>query len=317
MNFEFDETNRFVVSVNISREKGTSKTPEEEIELNEYGVVGDAHSGSWHRQISLLAQEDIDRFSFLDAEGRKFLPGEFAENITTKGIDFKKVAILDRLKIGETELEISQIGKSCHGDGCAIFVEVGKCVMPKSGIFARVIKGGTIKKNDKIEYFPRPLKIKIITLSDRATKGEYEDKSGPTIIDLLKEFFNEKRWHVEYEYKLIPDDKILLIEELQKSVSENADIIFTTGGTGIGPRDFTPDVVENFADKIIPGIMENIRLKYYEKIPSSILSRSIAAVKNQTLIFALPGSVKAVKDYIGEITKILEHAILMLHGLGH
>lgn len=317
MNFEFDEKNKFVVSVNISKEKGTSKTPEEKIELNEFGVIGDAHSGSWHRQLSLLAQEDIDRFSFLDANGRKFLPGEFAENITTKGIDFKKVSILDRLKINEVELEISQIGKNCHGDGCAIFVEVGKCVMPKSGVFARVIKSGTIKKNDKIEYFPRLLKIKIITLSDRAYKGEYEDKSGPTIIDLLKEFFSDKRWHIEYEYKLIPDDRNLLEDELKKSIYENIDIIFTTGGTGISPRDITPEVIEKFSDKIIPGIMENIRLKYYEKIPSSILSRSIAAVKNKTLIFALPGSVKAINDYLSEITKILEHAILMLHGLGH
>lgn len=317
MNFKFDETNRFVISVNISREKGTSKTPEEKIELNEFGVIGDAHAGSWHRQVSLLAQEDIDRFSLLDAEGRKFLPGEFAENITTKGIDFKKVAILDKLKIGEAELEISQIGKNCHGDGCSIFVEVGKCVMPKSGVFARVIKSGSIKKNDKIEYFPRLLKIKIITLSDRASKGEYEDKSGPAIINFLKEFFEDKRWHIKYDYCLIPDDKKLLEEELNKSVTENTDIIFTTGGTGIGPKDFTPDVVEKFADTIIPGVMENIRLKFYEKVPSSLLSRSIAAVKSETLIFALPGSVKAVKDYLSEITKILEHAILMLHGLGH
>ncbi len=317
MNFEFDEINKFVVSVNISREKGISKTPEEKVVLNEFGVVGDAHSGSWHRQVSLLAQEDIDRFSLLDAEGRKFSPGEFAENITTNGIDFKKVSVLDRLKIGDVELEISQIGKNCHGDGCAIFIEVGKCVMPKSGVFARVIKGGTIKKNDKIEYFPRPLNIKIITLSDRASKGEYEDKSGPTIIELLKEYFDNKRWHVEYEYKLIPDDKILLDKELNESLVKNTDIIFTTGGTGIGPRDFTPDVIEKFADKIIPGIMENIRMKYCEKIPSSLLSRSIAAVKNEILIFALPGSVKAVKDYLSEITRILEHAILMLHGLGH
>ncbi|MCX7876103.1 MAG: molybdopterin-binding protein [Melioribacteraceae bacterium] len=317
MNLEFDEKNKYVVSVNISKEKGTSKTPQEKIELNNFGVVGDAHSGSWHRQVSLLAQEDIDKFSLLDANNRKFLPGEFAENITTKGIDFKKVAILDRLKIGETELEISQIGKSCHGDGCAIFVEVGKCVMPKSGVFARVIKSGTINKNDKIEYFPRPLKIKVITLSDRAFYGEYEDKSGPKILELLNEYFEDKRWHAEYFYKLLADDKILLEEELKNSVNEKVDIIFTTGGTGIGPKDFTPDVIEKFCDKTIPGIMENIRLKYYDKIPSSILSRSLAAVKDKTLIFALPGSVKAVQDYIDEITKILEHAILMLHGLGH
>jgi molybdenum cofactor synthesis domain-containing protein len=317
MNSKFYETNINVVSLNISEEKGTIKTPREKIVVNELGIIGDAHSGRWHRQISLLAKEDIDNFSLLDADKRQFLPGEFAENITTQGIDFKKVSLLDQFKIGEVKLELSQIGKMCHGDGCAIFVEVGKCVMPKSGIFTRVIKGGEIKKGDKIEYQPRPLKIKVITLSDRASAGEYPDKSGPKIHELLSEYFKDKRWHTEFYYSLIPDDEKKLQNELQKSVDENIDVIFTTGGTGIGPRDITPDVVEKFADKIVPGIMDHIRLKYFDTLPSAILSRSIFAVKNQTLIFSLPGSVKAVQDYVGEISKILEHSILMLHGLGH
>jgi len=317
MNNINDDTNIYVVSLNISEEKGTIKTPREKVEINERGIIGDAHSGKWHRQVSLLAQEDIDRFSLLDADKREFLPGEFAENITTRGIDFKKVSILDRFKIGEVELELTQIGKMCHGDGCAIFVEVGKCVMPKSGIFTRVIKGGIINKGDKIEYHPRPLKIKVITLSDRASEGEYKDKSGPKIKELLSEYFQDKRWHTEFYYSLIPDDEKKLRDELQKSVNENIDIIFTTGGTGIGPRDITPDVVEKFVDKLVPGIMDQIRLKYFEKLPSAILSRSLFGTKNRTLIFSLPGSVKAVEDYLGEITKILEHSILMLHGLGH
>ena len=309
--------NSYIVSLNISEEKGTIKTPREQVEINNLGVVGDAHSGSWHRQVSMLAQEDINNFSLLDADNRKFLPGEFAENITTHGIDFKRVAILDRFKIGEVELELTQIGKKCHGDGCAIYVEVGKCVMPKSGIFTRVLKGGVIKKNDKIEYSPRPLKIKVITLSDRAFSGEYKDLSGPAIKEMLIDHFANKRWHVEHLYSLIPDDGKKLLAELQKSVDEKVDVVFTTGGTGIGPRDITPEIVEKFADKLIPGIMDQIRLKFYDAIPSSILSRSVAAVKNETLIFSLPGSVKAVEDYVGEILKVLEHAILMLHGLGH
>jgi molybdopterin adenylyltransferase len=317
MNHEFDEANIYVVSLNISQEKGTIKTPREKAEVNEMGIVGDAHSGRWHRQVSMLAQEDIEKFSLLDADKREFQPGEFAENITTRGIDFKKVSILDRFKIGEVELELSQIGKMCHGDGCAIFVEIGKCVMPKSGIFTRVIKGGIINKGDKIEYHPRLLKIKVITLSDRASAGEYDDKSGPKIKELLEEFFADKRWHTEFHYSLIPDDEKKLKDELQKSIDDNIDIIFTTGGTGIGPSDITPDVVEKFVDKLVPGIMDQIRLKYFDKLPSAILSRSLFGVKNQTLIFSLPGSVKAVEDYLSEITKILEHSILMLHGLGH
>lgn len=312
-----NDSNIYVVSLNISEDKGTTKTPREKIVVNELGIIGDAHSGRWHRQVSLLAQEDIDNFSLMDADKRQFLPGEFAENITTRGIDFKKVSLLDRFKIGEVELELSQIGKMCHGDGCAIFVEIGKCVMPKSGIFTRVIKGGEIRKGDRIEYQPKQLKIKVITLSDRASAGEYEDKSGPKIQELISEYFEDKRWHTEFYYSLIPDDGKKLQAELQKCLDENIDVIFTTGGTGIGPRDITPDVVEKFADKIVPGIMDRIRLKYFDSLPSAILSRSIFAVKKETLIFCLPGSVKAVQDYVGEITKILEHSILMLHGLGH
>lgn len=311
------EQKKYIVSLNISEEKGTIKTPREQVEVDNTGIVGDAHSGNWHRQVSMLAQEDIDNFSLLDADNRKFLPGEFAENITTRGIDFKKVAVLDRFKIGDVELEVTQIGKKCHGDGCAIYVEVGKCVMPKSGIFTRVVNGGKLKANNPIEYFPRPLKIKIITLSDRAFSGEYKDLSGPSIKTNLEEHFANKRWHCEYYYSLIPDNGERLLSELQKSIEDKVDVVFTTGGTGIGPRDITPEIVEKFADKLIPGIMEQIRSKYSEAIPSSVLSRSIAAVKNETLIFSLPGSVKAVEDYVGEILKVLEHAILMVHGLGH
>jgi len=307
----------YIVSLNISEEKGTIKTPREQVVVNKEGIAGDAHSGNWHRQVSMLAQEDIDNFSLLDADNRKFLPGEFAENITTYGIDFKKVAPLDRFKIGEVLLEVTQIGKKCHGDGCAIYVEVGKCVMPKSGIFTRVINEGNLKTNDVIEYLPRHLKIKVVTLSDRAYSGEYKDISGPAIKNNLEEHFANKRWHCEYSYSLIPDDGEKLLAELQKIVDEKVDVVFTTGGTGIGPRDITPDVVEKFADKLIPGIMEQIRFKYSETIPSAVLSRSAAAVKNETLIFCLPGSVKAVEDYMGEILKVLEHAVLMLHGLGH
>lgn len=313
----FDKSEKKIISVNISEEKGVIKTPRESIELNELGIIDDAHRGKWHRQISLLAQEDIDMFSEQETSGREFLPGEFAENITTTGIDYKGISILDRFKVGDVELEVTQIGKKCHGDGCAIYVEVGKCVMPKSGIFTRVINGGEISKGDDFEYCPRPLKTKVITLSDRASAGEYQDQSGPAITNILVNHFAGKRWHAEFSSVIIPDEETALLSELNKCSEENVDIIFTTGGTGIGPRDITPEVIEKYSDKTIPGIMDYIRNKFGETIPSALLSRSVAAVKGTTLIYSLPGSVKAVKEYTNEITKTLEHAILMVHGLGH
>ena len=124
-----------IISVNISEEKGTIKKPVPEILIDKNGVVSDAHAGSWHRQVSLLSQDDIDCFS--KEIGREIAPGEFAENITISGIDLNRVAVLDRFRISDVELEVTQIGKECHGDSCAIFQQVGKCVMPKKGLFCR------------------------------------------------------------------------------------------------------------------------------------------------------------------------------------
>lgn len=139
-----------MLSVNISEKKGVIKHPVKEIKITEQGVKDDAHAGDWHRQISLLAKESIDKFE--EVLGRKLEYGEFAENITTEGITLYTMKPGDKLNIAGVELEVTQIGKKCHGDGCAIFSQVGKCVMPKEGIFAKVLKTGTIKPGDAIIY---------------------------------------------------------------------------------------------------------------------------------------------------------------------
>jgi len=297
-----------VVSVNISNDKGDIKCPVELISLNEKGIVGDAHAGNWHRQISLLSKESIEEFGV--KVGRTFKWGEFAENITVEGINLSDVSILDKFLIGDVELEVTQIGKKCHGDGCAIFQEMGKCVMPKNGLFCRVVNGGLIKMNDKIIYKPAPLKIKIITLSDRASSGEYTDRSGPKVKDLLNVHYTNSNLSADFTNIIIPDNADRLKDEL--SDVEEFDIIITTGGTGINSKDITPDVIKPMLDKEIPGIMEHIRIKYGEKIPSALLSRSIAGVINKTLIYTLPGSVKAVTEYMHEIQRTLDHAILTI-----
>lgn len=142
-----------VISVNISETKGVIKEPVEKIMLYEKGVKKDAHAGDWHRQVSLLAAESITRFE--KVLGRTLKYGEFAENITTEGLVLFKMKPGDIIKIGkEVEMEVTQIGKKCHGDGCAIFTAAGKCVMPKEGIFCRVLKNGNITANDEIIYLP-------------------------------------------------------------------------------------------------------------------------------------------------------------------
>ena len=138
-----------VVSVNISERKGQQKHPVEAIELRlRHGIVGDAHAGDWHRQISLLAEESID--TMRAAAPVPLEPGVFAENINTFGIDLKHLSVGTRLRIGETEVEVTQIGKECHND-CAIKKAVGRCVMPTDGIFAVVLREGTVRPGDEIE----------------------------------------------------------------------------------------------------------------------------------------------------------------------
>ena len=302
-----------VISTNISEKKGTIKHPVESIRITETGIPEDAHSGNWHRQVSLLSMESIEKFS--KQANRKFNYGEFAENITTQGFLLYESAILDKFEIGNTILEVTQIGKECHGNNCAIFKEVGNCVMPKEGIFCRVIKGGTIKAEDEIIYHPKVFKTGIITLSDRASRGEYADRSGPIIQEIITNHFADTKRKTEIDYTLIPDDQQLLKKKITEYKKNNFDIIFTTGGTGIGSKDFTVDVVKLIMDKEIPGIMEFIRYKYGSEKPNALISRSVAGMIGNTMIFTLPGSVKAVEEYMAEITKVLNHLILMLHDI--
>ncbi len=136
-----------VVAVCISENKGERKRPVEAAELREnHGFIGDAHAGDWHRQVSLLAQESIDK---MRAMGLDVNAGDFAENITTSGIDLVSLPIGTWLQVGETLLEVTQIGKECH-TRCAIYYQAGDCVMPKEGIFAKVISGGIIKPGDEL-----------------------------------------------------------------------------------------------------------------------------------------------------------------------
>ena len=137
-----------VKAVCISENKGERKKPVVEVELRKnHGIVGDAHAGDWHRQISLLASESIDKMRAL---GLDVDSGDFAENITTTDIDLVSLPIGSRLQVGETLMEVTQIGKECH-NRCAIYDQAGDCVMPKEGIFAKVITGGLIKAGDTIK----------------------------------------------------------------------------------------------------------------------------------------------------------------------
>jgi MOSC domain-containing protein YiiM len=140
--------NAKVVAVCVSSNKGQRKTSVDQVELRtNHGIEGDAHAGEWHRQVSLLAQESIEKMRCL---GLSVQAGDFAENITTSGIDLPGLPIGSRFKLGCALLEVTQIGKECH-TRCAIYHQAGDCVMPKEGIFAKVLDGGGVKAGDRLE----------------------------------------------------------------------------------------------------------------------------------------------------------------------
>ena len=139
-----------VVAICTSVKKGTKKEEVKEIELVEdFGLKGDAHGGKWHRQVSLLAKEEIDSFN---KKGGKVVYGDFGENLVTEGIDLASLSVGDKVIIGDALIEITQLGKKCH-DKCEIFYSVGECIMPTKGIFGKVLKGGDISLGEKIELY--------------------------------------------------------------------------------------------------------------------------------------------------------------------
>lgn len=161
---------------------------------------------------------------------------------------------------------------------------------------------------------PDKLRALVVTLSDRAYKGEYDDLSGPLVKDRLSGFFKDQGWENNIDLRLIPDDPIIL-KELLLSAGEIYNVIITTGGTGIGPRDITVDTVKPMLQKEIPGIMEFIRVRYGTEKPNALLSRGVAGIIGNALIYTLPGSVKAVGEYLNEILKTLKHTIYMQYGI--
>lgn len=162
--------------------------------------------------------------------------------------------------------------------------------------------------------FPEKFDVLIVTLSDRASMGEYDDLSGPRIKEIISDFFATENWKFNIRMSLIPDDAVML-KALLVSARNSCNLIVTTGGTGIGPRDITIETVQPLLEKEIPGIMEFIRIKYGTLKPNALLSRGVAGLMGKSLIYTLPGSVRAVEEYMNEIVKTLKHTFYMQYGV--
>lgn len=302
-----------VIAVCISEKKGTQKKEVPSVKLvPDWGIENDAHAGKWHRQVSLLALEKIEAFR---EKGADVDYGAFGENIVAEGFDFRTLPVGTRFRIGDALLELSQIGKECHTH-CAIYHQVGDCIMPREGVFTVVLRGGTVKAGDEIEMIDadpdRPFTAAWITLSDKGAAGEREDKSGP----LIGEMLTGAGYNV-VEGLLIPDDPETLKRQLIRLADQRqVNVIFTTGGTGFSPRDLTPEATIEVCDRLTPGISEAIRAYSMTKTPKAMLSRAAAGMRKQTLIINLPGSPKAVKECLEFILNPLEHGLEIMLGRG-
>ena len=295
-----------VIAVNISEKKGLIKhSVEGSVKVDLKGIIGDAHAGDWHRQISLLDQTSVQKMWDRGAKG--LVPGIFAENITTNGLDLYNFPIGTKFLIGDCVLELTQIGKECH-HGCQIFQQVGMCVMPTDGVFTKVLKPGEIKAGDVIEVV-LPIKAIIITLSDKGYAGTREDKSGPALVQALGNKAEIIRTI------LLPDDQDLLADNLRLIADNNeADLVLTTGGTGFAPRDFTPEATLAVIERRTPGIPEAMRAASLKITPHAMLSRAEAGIRKQTLIVNLPGSPRAAVECLDVLMPALAHAIETLRG---
>jgi molybdenum cofactor synthesis domain-containing protein len=303
--------------------------PEAELQAD-FGIVGDAHAGSGPRQVSLLAMESIAE---LRGKGADISPGDFAENITVEGMDLSALAVGHRLRIADAvELEVTQLGKRCHGR-CRIFEKLGDCIMPRQGVFTRVTAAGKIKVGDAViadcglqiadssrTNHPQSqirnsqsIKVAVLTVSDSCAQGTREDASGPAIREMLLAGGYEIG-----EECIVPDDRDAIVQMLNRFSDEGkCDLVFTTGGTGLGPRDVTPEATGSVCDKLVPGLGELMRAEGLKKTRNAVLSRGIAGIRGKTLIVNLPGSPRAVRECLEIILEVLPHAIEMMHGGGH
>ena len=284
-----------VMAVCVSEARGTPKRNIGRARLRaDWGVEGDAHAGNWHRQVSLLSYEAVQAFN---ARGANVADGAFGENLLVSGFDFKRLPVGTRLRCGDVRLEITQIGKECHS-GCEIYKRVGDCIMPREGVFARVLAGGEVAVGDEMTLVHR---VGILTASDKGARGEREDVSGPRIRSLLSAGYET------VAYTVVPDDRETIARELIRLSDEvGCDLILTTGGTGFAPRDV--------CDRMAPGIAEAIRAQSMRITSRAMLSRGVSGIRGRTLIVNLPGSPKAVEESMAVFLDVVGHGLNLLRG---
>jgi molybdenum cofactor synthesis domain-containing protein len=295
-----------VLAVCISAEKGTPKRDVKTAEfVADHGLAGDAHAGKSIRQVSLLSHQKIEDFR---SKGAKVEHGDFGENLVVEGIDFGSLPLGSILECANVVLEITKIGKECHNH-CSIYKLMGDCIMPREGVFAKVIKGGTVKTGDEMKV-RRSYRVWALIASDKGAGGEREDLCAPIIREIA-----ENAGFIFSGSSMLPDEKVKIEDELKRICDENlADLLFTSGGTGFSHRDCMPEATMAVAQRLVPGIAEAIRANGMAFNKRAMFSRAVSAIRGKTLIINLPGSPKAVRESLEYIIGDLHHGIEILTG---
>jgi molybdenum cofactor synthesis domain-containing protein len=303
-----------VESICTSEKKGERKAPLASARLVAgHGIEGDAHAGEWHRQVSLLSAEDIETVRRAGMPNLK--AGDFAENIVVSGLDMGDLGLGSRLRLGrEAEFSVTQIGKVCHAR-CAIYEQTGDCIMPRLGIFARVLKGGTLSVGDPTEILEcisrSVFQVVVLTVSDRCSRGETVDTAGPATGSRIRDGLGA---HV-YRTEIVPDEKDLITARLKHYCDgHSVDLVVTVGGTGFAPRDVTPEAVSSVVERTTPGLDEAMRRASMAKTPHAMLSRAVSGIRGATLILSLPGSERAAVENLEAVLPALEHGLAKLRG---
>jgi molybdenum cofactor synthesis domain-containing protein len=295
-----------------SEKKGTVKSVIPVGELREdYGLVGDAHAGAGHRQISLLDEADIDG---MRVQGLKLQPGAFGENLVVEGLNLGGLGIGSQLRVGEALLELTQIGKVCH-TRCAIYHETGDCIMPRTGLFATVLAGGEVQPGMAIETVkevPRErIQAGVITVSDRCTAGVTRDTAGPAVAELLTA---ELGAHISWA-GIVPDEFDRIVETLKDLGERGLDLAVTVGGTGCAPRDVTPEATRAVIEREAPGLSEAMRRESAKINNHALLQRGVCGIYQSCLIINLPGSAKGAVENLAAVVEVLPHAVKQLRGV--
>lgn len=304
---ELDQPGR-LLHVCISAKKGVCKhaVPSANV-LVDHGLEGDAHAGGWHRQVSLLAHEDIE---FMRAKGLALKPGAFGENLVIDGLNTDELGVGTQLRVGPVLLEMTQVGKVCH-TRCAIYYTTGDCIMPRTGLFARVIEGGEIFPGMPVTItssVPRSrIQAAVLAISDDCSAGMAAD-SEPAVKKVLTEELGAR---VAWE-ALVPDVPERIADTLRDLAERRVDVIVIASATGISGLEVAPQAIGAIPDRELPGLGAGIGVGPESVNSNALLWRAIVGIRGETLIINVPGSRNAAVKNLRAVVPALPASVAIL-----